>query len=73
MPRIVRSRRSDGGEHAQFLPRAPLSERLEEAMRRMGPCFVVTSSKEIDFILATSLLPPPQALGFHPEASAKRE
>ena len=64
MPRIARSRRSDGGEHAQFLPLAPLSERLEEAMRRMGPCFVVTSSKEIDFILATSLLPAPQALGF---------
>ena len=52
------------GEHAHFLPRAPLSERLEEAMRRMAPCFVVTSSKEIDFILATSLFPPPQALGF---------
>ena len=62
--RIAFSRRSDCGEWVKFLACALLSERLEQAMQRKGPCFVVTSSKEIDFILATSLLPPPQALGF---------
>ena len=70
MRRIARSRRSDDGERVKFFPRAPLSERLEQAMRTMGPYFVVTLSKEIDFVLDCLLL---RRFVFHAEARAKRE
>ena len=66
-------RRSDSGVRVKFSALALLSERLEQALRRISSCFVVTSSKEIDFMLATSLLPPHQALRSSHGASAKRE
>lgn len=67
--RIACSRCSDSGVRV----RALLSERLEQALRRISSCFVLRSLKEIDFMLATFFLPPHQALRSSHSASAKRE
>ena len=71
--RIACPRCSDSGVRVKFFALALLSERLEQALRRISSCFVLRSLKEIDFMLATFLLPPHQALRSSHSASAKRE